>query len=120
MTQIKITAANRNPNGYIELTYFMRFVLPTIYGTTQVPIVGLQTILNSYPDGFILETTTDSPALTFIDYSKTVSFPSSVTLAQIKTGLQGVYTTIRAKLDSLTLTPYDTISGLSYDGTNWS
>lgn len=41
-------------------------------------------------------------------------------MVQIKNQLQAKYTQIRTKLDSLTLTPYDTIAGLSFDGTIWA
>jgi hypothetical protein len=40
MVQIEIQNVNRHQNGYIEITYFMRFVLPTVFGTTTNPILG--------------------------------------------------------------------------------
>ena len=117
MIQIQTISVKRNPT-YLDFTYKMWFVLPAIYGTGAAPIKGLSTILASYPDGFGSEII--APDGTLITFSETFGIPLTVTLAQIKTQLQNRYTQIRTKLDSLILTPYDTIAGLSFDGTNWS
>lgn len=117
MTQIQTINAKRY-SSYTDLTYKMYFVLPAIYGTGASPIKGLNIILSSYPDGFSSEII--SPDGTVIIFSETVGVPITATLAQIKTQLISKYSSIRTKLDSLTLTAYDTIAGLSYDGTNWA
>lgn len=117
MTQIQTIAVKRNPS-YLDFTYKMSFVLPAIYGTGATPIKGLNVILASYPDGFSSEII--APDGTVITFSETIGIPLNATLAQIKTQLIAKYGTIRNKLDSLTLTSYDTIAGLSYDGTNWT
>jgi len=116
MIQIETTGLKRN-DSYIEISYKMRFVLPSIYGTAANPIKGLDIIISSYPDGFLTEDVAGVGIV--IAYSKTESVNLSVTLAQIKTALQSRYATIRSKLDSLILSPYDTLAGLSWDGTNW-
>lgn len=117
MTQIEIVALKRN-DSYIELSYKMRFVLPSIYGTGALPISGLEIILSSFPDGFSSEDVIGTGKV--VVFNKTESINLSVSLAQIKTALQNRYTAVRTKLDSLTLTTYDTIAGLSWDGTNWA
>lgn len=117
MTQIQTIAVKRNPS-YLDFTYKMWFILPIIYGTGSAPIKGLSIIISSYPEGFSSEVLV--PDGTVITFSETVGIPLVITLAQIKTQLQNKYTQIRAKLDSLTLSPYDTISGLSFDGTTWA
>lgn len=117
MTQIQTIATKRYPS-YLDFTYKMWFVLPAIYGNGATPIKGLSIILASYPDGFGSEILA-APDNTVITFSETIGIPLTATLPQIKTQLQNKYTQIRTKLDSLTLTPYDTIAGLAFDGTNW-
>lgn len=119
MTQIQVIGLSRQQTGYIEITYKMWFVLPAIYGTGANPIKGLNSVLSSYTaDGYGIEIV--PPDGTLITFTETRPLPVTIpTLAQLKTQLQTRYTQIRTKLDSLTLTPYDTIAGLSYDGTNW-
>lgn len=116
MTQIQVISIKRNLTSY-DFTYKMWFVLPAIYGTGAAPIKGLSSIVESYPDGF--DTEVIPPDGTLITYMETVGLLLNVTLAQIKSQLQSKYATIRTKLDSLTLSPADSIIGLSYDGTNW-
>lgn len=119
LTEITLTGFYKNPNGYSELSYMMRFALPSIFGTTQAPLAGLQIIVSSFPDGYVLEKdTTTIPASYYIDYSGSIS-SSGESLAQLKTRLQNKYTAIRNKLDGLTLTPVDNLVGLSWDGTIW-
>lgn len=117
MTQIQTISIKRNPS-YLDFTYKMSFVLPAVYGNGATPIKGLSIILASYPDGFSSEIV--SPDGTVLTFTETLGIPLTATLAQIKTQLIAKYSTIRNKLDSLTLTSYDTIAGLSYDGTNWT
>lgn len=119
MTQIQVINEVRQSAGYVEVTYKMWFILPAIFGTGASPIKGLSTILSSYPDGFLSEIV--APDGTLITFTETKPLPiPTPNLAQIKNNLQARYTQIRTKLDSLTLTPYDTIAGLSFDGTNWN
>lgn len=118
MIQIQVINEVRQAAGYVEVTYKMWFALPIIYGTGAVPIKGLSTIIASYPDGFGSEIVApDGTVITFTE-TRSLSIPLP-TLAQLKTQLQNRYTQIRNKLDSLTLTPYDTIAGLTWDGTAW-
>jgi hypothetical protein len=118
MTQIQIVNIRRNAS-YSEITYQMGFLLPVIYGTGSSPIKGLGIIISSYPDGFSLGT--DAVAGTIINYTETVSLnTANPTLAAIKTQLQNRYIAIRARLDALSLSNFDTLAGLSYDGTIWS
>lgn len=117
MVQIQTIGIKRNITSF-DFTYKMYFLLPAIYGTGSAPKVGLSIILESYPDGFNSEIIV--PEGTVITFSETIGVLNSATLVQIKNQLQNKYTQIRTKLDSLTLTPYDTIAGLSFDGTTWA
>lgn len=118
MTEIQITGVRRTAVGGVEISHKMWFLLPTIYGTGAAPITGLNTILGSYPDGFGSEIVGGITVITFLGV-KALDNPASG-LAAIKLILQAIYTAIRTKLDSLTLSPYDTLAGLSWDGTNWA
>lgn len=118
MTQIQILNVKRNLAGYIEVSYKMTFTLPAIFGTGANPIEGLGKIAASYPDNFCIEII---PVVgTVIVYTNTASIDGSITLPAARTLLQNKYAAIRAQLDGLTLTPYDTISGQSWDGTSWT
>lgn len=116
MIQIQTISIKRNLS-YIDFTYKMRFILPAVYGTGAAPINGFDIILSSHPDNFSSEII--SPEGTVITFHETLGVPLTVTINQIKNQLEAKYTQIRNKLDSLTLTPYDTIAGLTYNGTNW-
>ena len=119
MTQIQILNIKRNLTaGYVEVTYKMSFTLPAIYGTGANPIYGLSSIIQSFPDGFSLEVIPVTG--TVIVLNETKSVPSSVTLAQVQSQLQTRYTNVRAQLDALTLTPYDSAVGQSFDGSVWA
>lgn len=116
MTQIQILNEKRNAS-YVEITYKMRFILPVIYGTGTSPIAGLDSIIKSFPDGFSLETIPVTGIV--IVYTQTTSVDLSITLNQGQTFLQNKYSLIRSQLDALSLTPYDNIAGLSWDGSTW-
>lgn len=118
MTQIQILNVKRNSTGYIEVSYKMTFTLPGIFGTGAIPIEGLSKIAASYPDNFGIEVI---PVVgTVITYTNTLSIDGSITLGAGRTALQNRYAAIRAQLDGLTLSPYDTISGQSWDGATWT
>lgn len=116
MTQIQILNEKRYPS-YIEISYKMRFLLPAIYGTGTSPIAGIESIVRSFPDSFSLEVIPVTG--TVIVYTQSISVDLSVTLGQGQTFLQNKYSSIRTQLDALTLTPYDNIAGLSWDGATW-
>ena len=116
MTQIQVTSVRRY-STYAEVTYKMRFTLPAIYGTGTNPIQGLSAIVSSY-DGYGIEVIPVTG--TVITYTKTQSVALSTTQTQIQTGLTDIYTSIRSQLDALTLSPFDTLAGLSYNGTTWN
>lgn len=118
MIQIQVTNEVRQSTGYVEVTYKMWFVLPAIYGTGATPIKGLSVIIASYPDGFGSEIV--APDGTLITLVETRPLPvTTPTLNQIKNQLQQRYIAVRNKLDGLTLTTYDQIAGLTFDGTSW-
>jgi len=116
MTQIQITGTKRYPS-YSEISYKMRFTLPAIYGTGTNPIAGLSQIAASFPDGFSIEIIPVTG--TIITYSETRSIDLGTTINQIQTGLQNKYSQLRTQLDNLTLSPYDNIVGLSWNGSAW-
>lgn len=116
MTQIQVTSVRRYTT-YAEVTYKMRFTLPAIYGTGTNPIQGLSAIVSSY-EGYGIEVIPVTG--TVITYTKTQSVSLSTTQNQIQTGLTDIYIGIRSQLDALTLSPFDTLAGLSYNGTSWN
>lgn len=118
MTQIQVTAIKRYGTGGVEVSYKMWFLLPSIWGTVVSPIAGLSTIINSYPDNFGTEVVGGITVITYTGV-KGLDNPAAG-LAAIKLILQAIYTFIRNRLDSLTLTPYDQLAGLTWDGTNWA
>lgn len=116
MTQIQITEVRRY-GSYAEGSYKMRFTLPAVYGTGGNPISGLSEIVSSY-SGFYTEVI---PAIgTVIAYAGSKSFDLNVNTNQIQTFLQNEYASIRAALDSRTLTPIDNMIGLKWNGTTWA
>lgn len=118
MTQIQIINFKRELTGYISATYKMSFTLPAIYGTGGSPIDGLSKIVASYAGNFGTEVIPVTG--TVITLYENISPDSSFTLAQAKTFLQNRYTTVRGQLDSLSLSTYDNITGLSWDGSVWA
>lgn len=122
MTQIQITNLRRY-DSYIEVSYQMRLTLPTSLGSTNSPKPGIDAICNSLTDGFTLEVqkgVSPNPDSYYINYNKTESLPTTVTLSQIQSKLVTKYGQLRAKLDSLAFTPYEQAAMLTWDGTSWS
>lgn len=118
MTQIQILNINRQLAGYIELTYKMSFTLPAIWGTGGSPIVGLDKIVAAYPQKFGVEVIPVTG--TIVTATETVSVPSNVLQATIRTQLQNRYTALRSTLDALTLDAWDSAAGQSWDGATWA
>lgn len=118
MTQIQILNINRALAGYIELTYKMSFTLPAIWGTGASPIVGLEKIVDAYPQNFAVEVIPVTG--TIVSATETISVPSSVTQATIRTQLQNRYSALRTSLDNLTLDAWDNAAGQSWDGSTWA
>lgn len=118
MTQIQITSIKRELTGYVGATYKMSFTLPAVYGTGVNPIDGLSKIVASYAGNYGIEVIPVTG--TVITLNETISPDTSFNLAQAKTFLQARYTAVRNLLDSLSLSTYDNMTGLSFDGSVWA
>lgn len=118
MTEIQILSVKRQIAGYIELTYKMSFTLPTIWGTGANPIAGLDKIVAAYPANYSIEVIPVTG--TIVTATETQSVPSNATVATIKTQLQTRYGELRTALDALTLDNWDSVAGLSWDGSTWT
>lgn len=116
MKQIEIVSLKKY-DSYSEISYKMRFELPVVFGTKDIPIKGLSAIIQSINGGYNIEEGGVEGSV--ITYTNLISLDLSTTLPQIKSKLINQYGSIRSKLDNLSIKPIDTISGLSYDGTNW-
>lgn len=118
MTQIQIINITRQPAGYIELTYKMSLTLPSIWGTGANPIAGLDKIVGSYAARFSTEVIPVTG--TIVTVVETISVPSDVIQATIRTQLQNRYNALRSQLDGLTLDAWDGAVGQSWDGSSWA
>ncbi len=115
MKQIEITSIKRfEDNGYAQLSYRMLFSLPVVLIKGQVPIAGIEAILSSYPEGYSVE----GESLMIV-FTGNLSITKDSNIDKIKDTLINQYTEKREKLDALTIQPYDTIAGLSWDGKTW-
>ena len=85
MTQIQILNIKRQATGYIELAYKLSFTLPTIWGTVASPIVGLEKIVAAYVGNYAVEVIPVTG--TIVSVTETISVPSGVSQATIRTQL---------------------------------
>lgn len=118
MTQIQVINIKRQITGYIEVSYKMTFTLPAIFGTGLNPIEGLSKIVQSYSDRYSIEVIPVIGIVMVVNETKSPDINLSV--PQIKTFLQGRYSALRTEIDGLTLTNFDSLAGLSYDGSAWT
>lgn len=120
MTQIEIINLRRTPNGYNEVTYKMRFTLPTVFGTGTSPIDGLEKIVSSYSDITTSYNIESIPVIgSVIVATETKSVDGTFSVAAIKSYLENRYSALRTSLDSVALSSYDTMAGLVWNGSVW-
>lgn len=118
MNQIEILGIRKYPS-YKEVSYKMRFTLPAAYGTGQNPINNLTAIVGSWPSPNYFAVEVLPVDGTVITYIKTDSVNSAATVGQIQTSLTTFYSSIRTNLDSLVVSPDETLAGLVWNGSAW-
>lgn len=122
MDYIVVDSVKKFPS-YVEIVSTMRFDFPAVFIKSGKPIVALKTILDSFQEGYGLEYNKETPPVAVcIIKSERQSVKTDVKdiLIAIENELIARHTELKNKLDNIELTAFDTIAGLTWDGTTWS
>ena len=114
MKRIEITSLNKQ-DSYIEIGYSMYFDIPASLKVNGVVKSNAEQTLKGKGNYSIY----DDNGTKYIKYSNVVSPVLPVALNQIKTAAVNQWNNINTQIQNLTLSGYDEVVGLIWDGATW-